>query len=106
MSDKETNEKRGEPVGSGFEEDSPDTGAGPKSIWRDPYKLGILLQLALIALLVSLLVYSIFPFYTAAKRLDLSPLQILVLPIAIGAVAVFFARRALRLLRALKRDGP
>lgn len=72
--------------------------------WRDPYKLGAVLQLCLIILLVSLLVYSLFPFFAVAGRMGLSTTQTLILPIAVLAVAIFFARRVRGLIKNLRGD--
>jgi len=70
--------------------------------WRDPYKLGILLQICLIILLVSLLVYSLVPFFAVAGRLGLSTAQTMILPAAVFVVLIFFWRRVRGLVRKLR----
>jgi hypothetical protein len=75
-----------------------------RGVLRDPYKLGLLLQLCLTLLLISLLVYSLFPFLAVMDRLEIPIRRVIYIPLAIVAVVVFFARRTLRLLRQLKEE--
>ncbi len=71
-------------------------------IWKDPYRLGVLLQLFLIALLIVLLIYVLFPFFAVAGRFGLSVKQVFVVPVAVAAVVALFIRRGWRLLRILR----
>ena len=81
---------------------------GPRrrSVFKDPYKFGLLLQIFFTLLLISLLIYCLFPFFAMMDRLDVPTKRVIYIPIAIVAVVLFFARRAVRLLRRLREGGP
>lgn len=72
--------------------------------WRDPYKIGILVQICLIILLASLLVYLLVPFFAVAGRMGLSRTQTMILPAAVLALLVFLWRRVRGLVRKLREE--
>lgn len=72
---------------------------------RDPQKLGALIHLCITVLLVSLLIYCLFPFFAAAERLGLSAKFKVALPVAVAALVIFFVRRAIGLVRTLRGEG-
>jgi hypothetical protein len=73
--------------------------------WRDPYKLGILLQICLIIFLVSLLVYFLVPFFAVAGRLGLSKVHTMMLPAAVFVILIVFWRRVRGLVRKLREKN-
>jgi hypothetical protein len=75
-----------------------------RGIWKDPYKFGLVLQLCLTVLLISLLIYCLFPFFAMMDRLDIPVKRVVYIPVAIVVVVLFFTRRAVRLIRRL-REG-
>jgi len=77
-----------------------------RGVFRDPYKFGILLQIFFTLLLISLLIYCLFPFFAMMDRLDVPTKRVIYIPIAIVAVVLFFVRRAVRLVRRLRKGGP
>ena len=54
---------------------------------------------------VSLLVYSLIPFFAVAGRLGLSSTQQMILPVAVLGVLIFFWRRVRGLVRKLRENG-
>ena len=73
-----------------------------RSLWRDPYRLAIIFQICLIAIIVILLVYLLFPYFPAADRIGLSAKHTFILPLAVAGAMAFLIRRTIRLLRALR----
>jgi hypothetical protein len=77
-----------------------------RGVLRDPYKFGVLLQIFFTLLLISLLIYCLFPFFAMMDKLDVPTKRVIYIPIAIVAVVLFFVRRAVRLVRRLREGGP
>ncbi len=102
MNEKENRDKSDRPIKDRRRKYRQSPSPRPGSVWKDPYRLGVLLQLFLIALLIVLLIYVLFPFFAVADRLGLSVKQIFVVPVAVAVVVALFIRRGWRLLRTLR----
>lgn len=102
MKDKEDRDNSDRPIRDRRRKYGHSPSPRPGVIWKDPYRLGVLLQLFLIALLIVLLIYVLFPFFAVAGRFGLSVKQVFVVPVAVAAVVVLFIRRGLRLVRLLR----
>jgi hypothetical protein len=77
-----------------------------RGMLRDPYKLGLVLQICLTLLLISLLLYCMFPFFAMMDRLDIPIKRVIYIPLAIVVVVLFFTRRTVRLIRRLREGKP
>ena len=75
-----------------------------RTLWRDPYRLAIVFQICLIAIIVILLVYLLFPYFPAADRIGLSSKHVFILPLGEAGVVAFLIRRTMRLLRARRGE--
>ncbi len=75
-------------------------------ILKDPYKVGLVLQICLTLLLIALLLYCLFPFFAMMIRLDIPIRRVIYIPLAIVVVVIVFTMRAVKLVRRLRKGPP
>lgn len=75
-----------------------------RGMLKDPYRLGLALQICLTLLLISLLIYCLFPFFAMMDRLDIPIGRVIYIPIAIVVIVLFFARRTVKLIRKFRGE--